>query len=119
VRPANGALLVAERDARRRLAIALVLFLIIVAIALGIVGVANGLFYLLIIGIAVLVVALIYGAMLFRRGGNPAHGASRGRSGAPRTKALHALSTSVISTAASRVGCPPLKKAGADGAVQE
>ena len=49
---------------------ALVLFLIIVAIALGIVGVvAKGLLYLLIIGIVVLVVALIYGAVLFRRGG--------------------------------------------------
>lgn len=49
---------------------ALVLFLIIVAIALGIVGVvAKGVSYLLIIGIVVLVVALIYGAMRFRRGG--------------------------------------------------
>jgi membrane protein implicated in regulation of membrane protease activity len=49
---------------------ALVLLLIIVAIALGIVGaVVHGLFYLLIIGIAVLAVALIYGAMRFRRAG--------------------------------------------------
>lgn len=49
---------------------ALILFLVIVAIALGIVGVvANGLFYLLIIGIVVFLVALIYGAMRFRRGG--------------------------------------------------
>jgi hypothetical protein len=49
---------------------ALVLLLVIAAIALGIVGVVvHGLLYLLIIGIAVLVVALIYGAMLFRRAG--------------------------------------------------
>jgi hypothetical protein len=49
---------------------ALVLFLIIVAIVLGIVGVAaNGLFYLLIIGVVVLAVALIYGALRLRRGG--------------------------------------------------
>ena len=50
---------------------ALVLLLVIVAIVLGIVGVAaNGLFYLLIIGVVVLAVALIYGAIRFRRGGN-------------------------------------------------
>jgi hypothetical protein len=48
----------------------LILLLIIVAIALGIVGaVAEGLGYLLDIGIVVLVFALIYGAIRFRRGG--------------------------------------------------
>jgi membrane protein implicated in regulation of membrane protease activity len=49
---------------------ALFLILIIAAIVLGIVGVvAKGLLYVLIIGVAVLVVALIYGAVRFRRGG--------------------------------------------------
>jgi membrane protein implicated in regulation of membrane protease activity len=49
---------------------ALFLLLIIVAIVLGVVGLlANGLFYLLIIGAVVLVVALIYGAVRFRRAG--------------------------------------------------
>jgi hypothetical protein len=48
----------------------LILLLIIVAIALGIVGVvAKGLFYLLIIGVVVLVIALAYGALRFRQGG--------------------------------------------------
>ena len=45
------------------------LLLIIVAIALGIIGVvAHGLFYLLIIGIVVLIIALVYAALRFRRG---------------------------------------------------
>jgi hypothetical protein len=49
---------------------ALFLFLIIVAIVLGIVGaVAKGLFYLLIIGVVVLVAAFIFGAIRLRRGG--------------------------------------------------
>ncbi|HEY2670759.1 MAG TPA: hypothetical protein VGJ07_10325 [Rugosimonospora sp.] len=49
---------------------ALFLILIIAAIVLGIVGVvAKGLLYLLVIGVVVLVVALIYGAVRFRLGG--------------------------------------------------
>jgi len=49
---------------------ALVLFLIIVAIVLGIIGaVAKGLLYLLVIGVAVLVVAMVISAVRFRRGG--------------------------------------------------
>lgn len=49
---------------------ALVLFLIIVAIVLGIVGaVAEGLLYLLFIGVAVLVVAMVISAVRFRHGG--------------------------------------------------
>lgn len=49
---------------------ALFLLLIIVAIVLGIVGVvADSLSYLLIIGVVVLVLALVYGAIRFRRGG--------------------------------------------------
>jgi hypothetical protein len=49
---------------------ALFLLLIIAAIALGIVGVvAKGLLYLLIIGIVVFLVALLLGALRFRRGG--------------------------------------------------
>ncbi|GAA0658968.1 hypothetical protein GCM10010193_07170 [Kitasatospora atroaurantiaca] len=49
---------------------ALVLFLIIVAIVLGLVGVvANGLLYLLFIGVAVLVVAMIISTVRFRHGG--------------------------------------------------
>ncbi|GAA0665018.1 hypothetical protein GCM10010193_15550 [Kitasatospora atroaurantiaca] len=49
---------------------AMVLFLIIVAIVLGLVGVvAHGVLYLLFIGIAVLVVALLISAVRFRRGG--------------------------------------------------
>jgi hypothetical protein len=48
--------------------IALFLLLVIVAIALGIVGVvAKGLLYLLIIGIAVFLVALILAALRMRR----------------------------------------------------
>ncbi|MGW3150662.1 hypothetical protein ACWDG1_39670 [Streptomyces sp. NPDC001177] len=48
----------------------LFLLLIIVAIVLGIIGVAaHGLFYLLIIGIILLLADLAYGAMRFRRGG--------------------------------------------------
>jgi membrane protein implicated in regulation of membrane protease activity len=46
----------------------LFLFLIIVAIALGIIGATvDGLFYLLIIGIVVLVADLAYATMRFRR----------------------------------------------------
>jgi TM2 domain-containing membrane protein YozV len=46
------------------------LFLVIVAIALGIVGVVvKGLLYLLIIGIVVFLVALLLGALRLRRSG--------------------------------------------------
>ncbi|MEV5145262.1 hypothetical protein [Streptomyces sp. NPDC052727] len=46
------------------------LFLILVAVVLGIIGfVAHGLLYLLIIGAVVLVLDLVYGAVRFRRGG--------------------------------------------------
>ncbi|WP_225828595.1 hypothetical protein [Streptomyces naphthomycinicus] len=46
------------------------LLLILVALILGIIGFAvHGLFYLLVIGAVVLVLALVYGAMRFRRGG--------------------------------------------------
>ncbi len=49
---------------------AIFLLLIIVAIALGIVGVvAHGLLYLLFIGIAVLIIDLVYVGVRFRRGG--------------------------------------------------
>lgn len=48
----------------------LFLFLILVAVVLGIIGVAaHGLFYLLAIGVVVLLVDLVYAAMRFRRGG--------------------------------------------------
>jgi heme A synthase len=48
--------------------IAFFLLLVIVAIVLGIVGVtANGLLYLLFIGIAVLLAALIFAALRMRR----------------------------------------------------
>jgi hypothetical protein len=48
----------------------LFLLLVLVAIALGIVGVvAKGLLYLLIIGAVVLVADLVYGAVRLRRGG--------------------------------------------------
>lgn len=48
----------------------LFLLLIIVAVVLGIVGiVADGLSYLLIIGAVVVVAAVVYGAVRFRRGG--------------------------------------------------
>lgn len=48
----------------------LFLILIIVAIALGIIGaVAEGLFYLLIIGIVVFVAALVYLVLHIRRSG--------------------------------------------------
>jgi len=50
--------------------VAFFLLLIIVAIALGIIGVvADGLFYLLIIGIVVLIIDLAYGALRFRQAG--------------------------------------------------
>jgi hypothetical protein len=46
------------------------LLLIIAAIVLGIVGVVvHGLFYLLIIGIVVLIIDLVYAAVRFRRAG--------------------------------------------------
>ncbi|MFF5442310.1 hypothetical protein [Streptomyces achromogenes] len=49
----------------------LFLFLILVAVALGIIGfVVKGLFYLLVIGVVVLVLALVYAAVRFRRGGS-------------------------------------------------
>ncbi|WP_354641396.1 hypothetical protein [Kitasatospora camelliae] len=49
---------------------ALVLFLIVLAIVLGLVGaVADGLLYLLFIGIAVLLLALVISVVRFRRGG--------------------------------------------------
>lgn len=48
----------------------LFLFLILVAVVLGIIGVAaHGLFYLLVIGVVVLLADLVYAAMRFRRGG--------------------------------------------------
>jgi hypothetical protein len=48
----------------------LFLFLILVALVLGIIGfAAHGMFYLLIIGALVLLADLIYAAMRFRRGG--------------------------------------------------
>jgi hypothetical protein len=50
--------------------VAFFLLLVIVAIALGIIGVvAHGLLYLLFIGIAVLVIAVAYAAIRFRRSG--------------------------------------------------
>jgi len=50
--------------------IAIFLFLVIVAIALGIVGVVvKGLLYLLIIGIVVFLVALLLGTLRMRRAG--------------------------------------------------
>ncbi|MFF9131147.1 MULTISPECIES: hypothetical protein [unclassified Streptomyces] len=48
----------------------LFLLLVIIALILGIIGVAaHGLFYLLIIGIVVLLADIVYGAVRFRRGG--------------------------------------------------
>jgi len=48
----------------------LFLFLILVALVLGIIGfAAHGLFYLLIIGAVVLLADLTYGAVRLRRGG--------------------------------------------------
>ncbi|MFD7781266.1 hypothetical protein [Streptomyces sp. NPDC059753] len=48
----------------------LFLFLVIAAIVLGIIGVvANGLFYLLVIGIVVFVAALVYLGLHLRRSG--------------------------------------------------
>ncbi|MFD5632941.1 hypothetical protein ACFWJM_02145 [Streptomyces sp. NPDC127077] len=48
----------------------LFLFLILVAVVLGIIGVtAHGLFYLLVIGVVVLLAALAYGGLRLRRGG--------------------------------------------------
>ncbi|MFF1445572.1 hypothetical protein [Streptomyces sp. NPDC058295] len=48
----------------------LFLFLILVALVLGIIGFAvHGLFYLLIIGALVLLADLFYAAVRFRRGG--------------------------------------------------
>jgi hypothetical protein len=48
----------------------LFLFLILVALVLGIIGfAAHGLFYLLVIGAVVLVIDLAWAAMRFRRGG--------------------------------------------------
>ncbi|MEU2437261.1 hypothetical protein ACFY9A_11865 [Streptomyces rubradiris] len=48
----------------------LFLFLILVAVVLGIIGfVVEGLFYLLVIGVVVLVLALVLAAVRFRRGG--------------------------------------------------
>ncbi|WP_458247443.1 hypothetical protein [Streptomyces sp. MAI_2237] len=48
----------------------LFLFLVLVALVLGIIGfAAHGLFYLLIIGVVVLLADLVYVAVRFRRGG--------------------------------------------------
>ncbi|GGX76265.1 hypothetical protein [Streptomyces fructofermentans] len=48
----------------------LFLFLLLVALVLGIIGfAAESLFYLLVIGAVVLVIALVHGALRFRRGG--------------------------------------------------
>jgi predicted ABC-type exoprotein transport system permease subunit len=50
--------------------LAIFLLLVIVAIVLGIVGIAaKGLFYLLMIGIVVLIADVIYAAVRFRRAG--------------------------------------------------
>ncbi|MER6618687.1 hypothetical protein [Streptomyces xantholiticus] len=49
---------------------ALLLFLILVAVILGIIGtVVEGLVYLLAIGVVVFICALAYAALRFRRGG--------------------------------------------------
>src|ERR1700755_2849346 len=73
--PASGGWADAKRSncAEDRM-IAFFLFLVIVAIALGIVGVVvKGLLYLLIIGIVVFLVALLLGALRLRRArGGPA-----------------------------------------------
>src|SRR5436190_23130685 len=69
--PASGGWAVAERRnyAEDRM-IAFFLLLVIVAIALGIVGVVvKGLLYLLVIGIVVFLVALLLGALRMRRAG--------------------------------------------------
>jgi hypothetical protein len=55
--------------------IALFLFLVIVAMVLGIVGVAKGLLYLLFIGIVVFLGALLLGALRMRR--RPGRGSAR------------------------------------------
>ncbi|MER8009463.1 hypothetical protein [Streptomyces sp. NPDC094149] len=48
----------------------LFLFLVLVALVLGIIGfAAHGLFWLVIIGAVVLLADLVYAAMRFRRGG--------------------------------------------------
>ncbi|MFF2364264.1 MULTISPECIES: hypothetical protein [unclassified Streptomyces] len=48
----------------------LFLFLILVAVVLGIIGVAaHGLFYLLVIGVVVLLADLLYAGLRLRRGG--------------------------------------------------
>ncbi|WP_192582560.1 MULTISPECIES: hypothetical protein [Streptomyces] len=48
----------------------LFLFLILVAVVLGLIGVAaHGLFYLLIIGVVVLLLDLVYAGTRLRRGG--------------------------------------------------
>ncbi|MET7981903.1 hypothetical protein [Streptomyces sp. NPDC005281] len=48
----------------------LFLFLILVAVVLGIVGfAAHGLFYLLVIGVVVLLADLVYAGVRLRRGG--------------------------------------------------
>lgn len=50
--------------------VAFFLLLIIVAIAVGIIGVVvHGLLYLLFIGIGILIIDLIYAGVRFRRGG--------------------------------------------------
>jgi hypothetical protein len=50
--------------------LAIFLLLVIVAIVLGVVGVAaKGLFYLLVIGIVVLIADVIYAGVRFRRSG--------------------------------------------------
>jgi TM2 domain-containing membrane protein YozV len=49
---------------------AVVLLLVLAAIALGIIGaVVKGLLYLLVVGICVFAIALLLGAVRFRRGG--------------------------------------------------
>ncbi|WP_317441388.1 hypothetical protein [Streptomyces collinus] len=56
----------------------LFLLLILVAVVLGIIGFAtHGLFWLLIIGAAVLVVDLVYGGTRLRRGGGRKHRLAR------------------------------------------
>lgn len=67
---ANGVLRVADAGKIGERAMALFLLLIIVAIALGIVGVVvKGLLYVLIIGVAVLLADLVLAGLRLRRSG--------------------------------------------------
>jgi hypothetical protein len=67
---ANGVSRAADARKIGEREMALFLLLVIVAIALGIVGVVvKGLLYLLIIGVVILIAGLIFAGMRFRRGG--------------------------------------------------